>query len=66
MTKRQRENVAKYFYDISKIIFATVVLGNLLATERFNVLSFLLGSVVAYFCLEWGYTLDGKEGNRDV
>lgn len=62
MTSRQQENIARYLYDLSKIIFATAVIGNLLAGDRFNMLSFVLGSVIALACLGWGYTLDGLEG----
>jgi len=34
MHKKQRENTAKYLYDISKIIFATVVIGQLIQREK--------------------------------
>ena len=61
MTKCQRENLAKYLYDLSKILFATAVLGNLLAGQHFDVLSFLLGTWVAVGCFWAGYALDGKE-----
>lgn len=59
MTRRQRENVAKYCYDISKILFATMVVGNIIDRERFNVLALVLGVAVAWISLEWGYALDG-------
>ena len=38
MTQHQRENIAKYLYDLSKILFATAVVGNLVAWSRMNVI----------------------------
>ena len=64
MTQRQRESIAKYLYDLSKIIFAAAVVGNLLAVERFNMLSFVLGGLTSFVCLEWGYALDGEGEGR--
>lgn len=61
MTSRQRENAAKYLYDLSKILFATMVVGNLLAADQFDMLLFVLGGVIAVVFIWWGYALDGME-----
>ena len=37
MNKKQRESTAKYLYDISKIIFATVVIGQLVRKEEIQI-----------------------------
>lgn len=59
MTRKQRDNLAKYCYDISKILFATMVVGNIIDQEHFNVLTLALGVIVSWTSLEWGYALDG-------
>lgn len=61
MTKKQTENTAKYLYDISKIIFAAVVLGNLLAWEKFSSFTFIVGLLGAVLTFVVAYLLDGKE-----
>lgn len=61
MTQRQRENLAKYLYDLSKVLFATAVVGNLIAGARFDVISFLCGGIVGTSFLGWGYFLDGNK-----
>lgn len=58
MIQRQRENLSKYLYDLSKIVFAAGVVGNLVAWERFNVLSLILGAGAALVFLRWAYRLD--------
>ena len=59
MTHHQRENAAKYLYDLSKILFATAVVGNFIAWENFNVVALMIGGVVAVVFLWWAYSLDG-------
>lgn len=59
MIQRQRENLAKYLYDLSKILVATAVIGNLMAWKQLNVIILILGGVTALGFLWWGYVLDG-------
>ena len=59
MTQRQRENIAKYLYDLSKIVFATAVLGNLIAGKQFDVVSLIWGTAGTWLLSWWGYVLDG-------
>jgi uncharacterized membrane protein (DUF106 family) len=59
MTQEQQENLAKYLYDISKIIFATVVLGPLLQPVSFKVWIIISGSIVTLMVLLLAYLLDG-------
>ncbi len=59
MTQRQRENTAKYLYDLSKILFAASVVGNVIAWKQFNVLIFLLGAVISSWFFWWAFSLDG-------
>lgn len=64
MIQRQRENIAKYLYDLSKIVFAGAVLGNFISWERFNVVTLMLGVTLSYGLAWMGYSLDGREVNR--
>ena len=64
MTQRQRENIAKYLYDVSKILFAATVAGNLVAWRCFDMLSFVMGAIAGSSSLWWAYRLDGVEGKR--
>ncbi len=58
MNQRQRENSAKYLYDLSKIVFATGVVGNLIAWRHFDVVILLSGLGVTYLFFWAGYQLD--------
>jgi hypothetical protein len=59
MIQGQRENLAKYPYDLSKIVFAATVVGNLIAGQRFNMVVLILGDSGAYLLLWVGFLLDG-------
>jgi len=61
MIQRQRENTAKYLYDLSKIVLATAVLGNLVGGDRINVLSLAIGAPMGYLLFWWAHVLDGAE-----
>lgn len=58
MTSRQRENTAKYLYDLSKIVFAAAVVGKLVAGGRIHVLQLVVGSSITYLLFWWGHSLD--------
>ena len=62
MTQHQRENAAKYLYDLSKIVFVAAVVGNLLAAKSFDMLVLIIGSGMSYLCFWWGQLLDGIRG----
>ncbi len=59
MNNRQRENLAKYAYDMSKLMIAVPVLGNLLAPE-FSDLAFWTGLATATGSLVVAYLLDSQ------
>jgi hypothetical protein len=63
MIKRQRENLAKYCYDISKIMVAVPVIGNIMS-DRFSLLVFWAGIIGADIFLILGHFLD-KGGDND-
>ena len=61
MIQRQRESAAEYLYDLSKIVLATAVLGNLVGGDRVNVLALMIGAPMAYLFFWWAHVLDGVE-----
>ena len=58
MDPRQRENIARYLYDVSKILFATTVVSNLVMRTHFDVITFMWGAASSFISLGWGYLLD--------
>lgn len=62
MIQRQRESIAKHLYDLSKILLAATVVGNLVARDRFDMVSFFLGAVIALVFFWWAVSLDGVKG----
>ena len=65
MVHRQRENAAKYMYDLSKIVFATAVVGNLVAGRHFDMLTLTIGSSIGYLFFWWAFVLDGRNGEQN-
>ncbi len=63
MTKKQRESVAKYLYDISKGFFLITVVGNI-AKGEFNLLSIVVGVIATLLFFLWGYMIEGG-GEKD-
>lgn len=60
-TEKQRENLAKYFWDMSKVAFAVLVAGPFAKPESFSP----TGRVVIGFLLALsGYLLDGMEVSK--
>ena len=63
MVQRRRENAARYLYDLSKILFATAMVGNLVAWKQFDVVVFAWRAVATLILFWCGYMLDGvREG----
>ncbi len=60
MKKKQRENLARYTYDLSKIMVAAPILGNSLATS-FSVRAFWFGLAAAGSFLLFGLLLDHEQ-----
>ncbi|MBI4645756.1 MAG: hypothetical protein HY738_03925 [Bacteroidia bacterium] len=60
-TEKQKDNLTKYLYDISKIIIAVMVIGPIAKPESFNIFAFVIGVVVSIIFFLLGQTLDKKE-----
>ncbi len=57
MNDKQRENTAKYLYDLSKIVFTFTVVANAVS-ERFRADVFWLGLSAAALLFALAYLLD--------
>jgi hypothetical protein len=60
-TNIQKENLAKFLYDIAKIIFAITVITPLAKPETFYPLRFMSGILTTVLFFLAAYILDGKE-----
>ena len=60
-TEKQKDNLAKFSYDIAKIIFAVTVVTPIAKPETFHSLLFTGGLAVTILCFIFGYILDAKE-----
>ena len=61
----QRESIAKLFYDAGKIVFAALVIGQLVPKEirHLDLLTLSAGLLIALACAVWGlYFERTKEG----
>lgn len=59
MNKPQRQNAAKYFYDLSKIVITIAVVTNFFS-EKFDTANFWLGVMAAIELFFIGFYLDGE------
>jgi len=57
----QRQNTARYFYDLSKIVITIAAITNFFS-ERFDATNFWLGVTAAIVLYFIGFYLDGKGG----
>lgn len=58
MNPHQREKVAKYLYDLSKMVYATAVVGNFIAWKNFDVVALFSGTAAAYLFFWSAYVMD--------
>jgi len=50
LTKKQKENLSKALFDISKIVLAILVLGNLVSEKSFSLPIFIGGMITFLLC----------------
>src|SRR5262245_38172836 len=53
-TEKQRENLAKYFWDMSKVAFAVLVAGPFAKPESFSSAGLLVGIAIGLLLALWG------------
>jgi hypothetical protein len=60
-TEKQKDNMAKFSYDIAKIILAVTVVSPIAKPETFHLSLFVGGFIVTMLFFVLGYILDAKE-----
>jgi hypothetical protein len=60
-TEKQKDNLAKFFWDMSKVAFTLLVIGPFATPESFTPAGFFVGIVIGFLLALWGYLLDGME-----
>jgi len=65
VNEKQRESLAKFLYDSAKILFGTLVVGNLAFRQFFDSLAFWFGTIGTISAVIIALTLEGvKKGRR--
>ena len=57
----QKLNLAKFLYDIAKIIFGVIVAAQIVKPEEFKAWIFISGVAAMVIFFFFAYVLDGKE-----
>ncbi len=60
-TEKQKDNLAKFSYDIAKIILAITVISPIAKPETFHLSLFIGGFIVTMLFFVLAYILDAKE-----
>jgi hypothetical protein len=60
-TEKQKDNLAKFFWDMAKVAFTLLVLGPFAKPESLDLLGLIAGPTIAVALGLWGYLLDGTE-----
>lgn len=64
MLVRQRDSIAKYLYDMSKVVLTFSVVANLASGERFDVWLLGVGLLSGLAILAGAYLMDGLAEGR--
>lgn len=59
--EKQKDNLAKFSYDIAKIIIAIAVITPVIKQENFNFHLFIFSFIVSFLFLIFGNLLDKRE-----
>lgn len=59
--EKQKDNLAKFFYDIAKIDFAAFVVARISKFAEFTILDFIIGILATIIPIIIALILDGKE-----
>lgn len=60
-TEKQKDNLAKFFWDMSKVAFTLLVISPFATAESFSLLGLLAGIAVGFILAFVGHFLDGRE-----
>lgn len=60
-TEKQKDNTAKFFYNVSLVLLATTVIAPIAKPETLNLFSFIIGLIASILSFTFASILDGKE-----
>jgi len=60
-SEKQKDNLAKFFWDMAKVAFALLVIGPFAKPESISALGLFLGTGIGIVLALCGYILDGME-----
>lgn len=60
-TEKQKDNLAKFFWDIAKVAFTLLVIGPFAKPESFSSSGLLAGIAIGFLLGFMGHFLDGRE-----
>ena len=63
-TEKQKDNLAKFFWDMAKVTLTVFVFGQLAKPEGITTVELLYGTGIGFTLAAWGYTVDGWEMKR--
>ncbi|MFH0947849.1 MAG: hypothetical protein V1833_02480 [Elusimicrobiota bacterium] len=62
LTKKQKENLAKVFFNLSQIVFASLIIGKIATPDKFSLFTFIVGVILFLAFLIIGVILDTGDG----
>ncbi|MFQ5853903.1 MAG: hypothetical protein ACE5JU_25365 [Candidatus Binatia bacterium] len=60
-TDKQKDSLAKFFWDMSKVTFTLLVIGPFATADSFSLPGLLAGIAVGFTLVFVGHFLDGRE-----
>ena len=63
-TEKQKDNSAKFFWDMAKVAFTLFVIGSFATPESFSWARLLTGTALGFLLALLGYFLDGTEVSK--
>jgi hypothetical protein len=60
-TEKQRENLAKFFWDIPKVAFTFFVITPLASPQSYGLVQVIAGLAIGFLLVLIGYILDGRK-----
>ncbi len=60
---KRRENLSKAIYDLGKLAFAALVLGQIISSQDINMAIFVSGATFVLLCFIFAYKIDRGDSN---
>jgi len=60
-TDKQKDNLAKVFWDMGKVLFTVMVISPFVKPDAISIMPIITGLAVGVLSLALGYLLDGME-----